>query len=90
MGKSSDSGGTGLHVEQRGSGPPLLLVQGGVSEAGATDPFVEHLVGSFAVITYDRRGVSRSPAAPDQLGSMAQHAADAAVRRILGAAPSAV
>lgn len=78
MSGTIDTGGARLHVEQRGSGPPLLIVQGGVSEAGATDPFVEHLAGSYTVTTYDRRGVSRSPAASDQPGSMAEHAADAA------------
>ncbi|WP_231974552.1 alpha/beta fold hydrolase [Pseudonocardia sp. HH130630-07] len=75
--------GTGLHCEVFGAGrddaPPLLLVQGGVSEAGATRQLADRLAQRFRVISYDRRGLSRSDARVPPAGiSLWRHAADAA------------
>lgn len=52
---------TGLYSEVRGIGPVLLLIPGGNGDAGFYEPFAKALSGDFTVITYDRRGFSRSP-----------------------------
>ena len=54
--------GTELYYEARGDGPPLLLVAGGLADAGQFTALGEALAGHARVITYDRRGNSRSPA----------------------------
>ncbi|MFD9321380.1 alpha/beta fold hydrolase [Streptomyces sp. NPDC060053] len=52
--------GATLHYELRGSGPLLLVAQSGEGDANRSDAMVDHLVGSYTVVTYDRRGLSRS------------------------------
>ncbi|MER5598807.1 alpha/beta hydrolase [Streptomyces sp. NPDC002265] len=52
--------GATLHYEVRGSGPLLLVSQSGEGDANRSDAMVDHLVGRHAVVTYDRRGLSRS------------------------------
>jgi pimeloyl-ACP methyl ester carboxylesterase len=52
---------TDLYHEVRGSGPTLLLIPGGNGDAGFYEPFAKALADEFTVITYDRRGFSRSP-----------------------------
>jgi pimeloyl-ACP methyl ester carboxylesterase len=54
--------GAELYYETRGDGPPLLLVAGGLADAGQFTALAEALVERWRVITYDRRGNSRSPA----------------------------
>ncbi|MEU8546065.1 alpha/beta hydrolase [Streptomyces roseoverticillatus] len=49
-----------IYYEVRGSGPPLLLVNGGDGDAAMYGPLAGHLAESFTVITYDLRGNSRS------------------------------
>jgi pimeloyl-ACP methyl ester carboxylesterase len=51
----------GLHYEIRGTGTPLLLIPGGNGDAGFYEPFAKALAREFTVISYDRRGFSRSP-----------------------------
>jgi pimeloyl-ACP methyl ester carboxylesterase len=71
--------GTTLHVEQRGDGPPLLLVHGAGEDAAMLAGQADALAAAgYRVITYDRRGTGRSGRA-DWPGSGAdQHADDAA------------
>ncbi|MGW5643689.1 alpha/beta fold hydrolase [Saccharopolyspora sp. NPDC003762] len=69
--------GAELYFEARGEGPPVLLIQGGLSEAGATEQLAEKLAQRYKVITYDRRGLSRSTASVDMPITMARHADDA-------------
>jgi acetyltransferase/esterase len=52
---------TDLYSEVRGAGPVLLLIPGGNGDAGFYEPFAKALSGDFTVISYDRRGFSRSP-----------------------------
>jgi pimeloyl-ACP methyl ester carboxylesterase len=54
--------GTELYYEARGDGPPLLLVAGGLADAGQLNALGDALARQRKVITYDRRGNSRSPA----------------------------
>lgn len=67
-----------LYYEVRGQGTPILLIQGGISEAGATEQLAARLAQDHQVISYDRRGLSRSPANDDVPVTMALHAEDAA------------
>jgi pimeloyl-ACP methyl ester carboxylesterase len=54
--------GAELYYETRGDGPPLLLVAGGLADAGQFTALAEALAEQAKVISYDRRGNSRSPA----------------------------
>lgn len=53
--------GTDLYAEVRGSGPAVLLISGGTSDAGQLDRLAAELSGRHTVCAYDRRGNSRSP-----------------------------
>ncbi|HYQ68124.1 alpha/beta hydrolase [Actinophytocola sp.] len=70
--------GTRLYYEIRGAGPPLLILPGGDGDAGRSRDLVDQLTDTYTVITYDRRGLSRStmddPARPATLDT---HADDA-------------
>ena len=52
--------GASLHYEVRGAGPVLLVVPGMPADAGLYSVLARRLAGSFTVVTYDPRGVSRS------------------------------
>lgn len=71
--------GATLHFQVAGRGPVLLLSQSGEGDADRTVDLVPHLTDTFTVVTYDRRGLSRStlhdPAGPV---TMAEHADDVA------------
>jgi pimeloyl-ACP methyl ester carboxylesterase len=53
--------GASLYYEVRGSGPILLMIAAGSEDAGSYHRLAEHLVDHYTVVTYDRRGYSRSP-----------------------------
>jgi pimeloyl-ACP methyl ester carboxylesterase len=77
--------GASLYHEVRGSGPVLLLICGGVYDAGGYGPLAEQLAGRYTVVTYDRRGNSRSPLdGPPAPQSIEVHGDDA--HRVLTAA----
>ena len=87
-----DVGTTRLYREVRGSGPPVLLISGGVGDAGDWATVAPALAEEFTVVTYDRRGFSRSPR-PDgwNATSVTEHAADAAaLMRAMDLAPAVV
>ncbi len=52
--------GATLYYKVRGSGPLLLILQGGDGDAEGSEGIVAHLVDQYTVVTYDRRGLSRS------------------------------
>jgi pimeloyl-ACP methyl ester carboxylesterase len=54
------SRGARLFVRTRGSGPPLLVLQGGPHDADGANAVADRLAGDFTVIGMDRRGLSRS------------------------------
>ncbi|GAA4535272.1 MULTISPECIES: alpha/beta fold hydrolase [Nonomuraea] len=70
--------GAELYYELRGSGPVLLLVNGGEGDAGAFAPLAALLADHYTVITYDPRGNSRSRlTSPIGEQRIPQHARDA-------------
>ena len=84
--------GAELYYERRGSGPPVLFIPGATGDAGHFARVAELLAGEFTVVTYDRRGNSRSPRpAGWTTTSMDEQADDAAgLLRALDLAPAAV
>jgi acetyltransferase/esterase len=75
--------GARLYYETRGSGPPLVLVPGANGDARVFGALAGHLAGRYMVITYDRRGFSRSALAGAQdYGHRLQADADD-VRRLI-------
>ncbi|MFD8420877.1 alpha/beta fold hydrolase [Streptomyces sp. NPDC059466] len=74
--------GAVLHYQVRGTGPLLLISQSGEGDADRTVDLVPHLTGSYTVVTYDRRGLSRSRLEePGRGATLAEHADD--VHRLL-------
>ncbi|MEV8436706.1 alpha/beta hydrolase [Actinosynnema sp. NPDC051121] len=74
--------GATLYYEVRGTGPVLLISQSGEGDAGRSRDLVDHLVAEYTVVTYDRRGLSRSTLDdPAQGVTLARHADD--VHRLL-------
>ena len=58
-----DVAGTQLQYERRGTGPPLLLIQGlGAHSLHWGEPFLTALERDFELVVYDHRGVGRSAA----------------------------
>ncbi|MGK8524027.1 alpha/beta fold hydrolase [Nocardia asteroides] len=53
--------GATLYYEIRGAGPLLLLIPGGNGDAGTFDAIAERLADRYTVVSYDRRGFTRSP-----------------------------
>jgi pimeloyl-ACP methyl ester carboxylesterase len=80
----------GLYFEERGTGAPILCVHGGASSARVWEQPAGRLAELGRVITYDRRGYSRS-GRQQPVVRVAEHADDAAaLLDALGATPAAV
>ncbi|GAA4587343.1 alpha/beta hydrolase [Planotetraspora phitsanulokensis] len=76
--------GANLYYEVRGSGPVLLLICGGVYDAAGYAGLADRLADRYTVVTYDRRGNSRSPLdGPREHQSIEVHGDDA--HRVLDA-----
>ncbi|WP_283133034.1 alpha/beta fold hydrolase [Rhizohabitans arisaemae] len=71
--------GARLYHEVRGSGPLLLLIATGNGDATPYGPMADALADRYTVVTYDRRGFSRSPIEGpiDDAGRLAEDVADA-------------
>lgn len=68
-----------LYWEARGSGRPVLLIAGTPGDGGQFGALAERLAEEHLVITYDRRGTSRSAHALGRESmTVAEHADDAA------------
>jgi len=80
--------GARLYYRLQGAGPLLLVLQGGAGDADASEEIVDRLTDRFTVLTYDRRGLSRSALDPgtEPLVSLRTHASDA--HRLLSALTS--
>jgi pimeloyl-ACP methyl ester carboxylesterase len=83
---SAASDGADLYFERRGDCPPLLLIAGGGGDCGYYAGLAEVLADEYTVLTYDRRGNSRSPVhqASQRLTMAAQSADAIAVLRANG------
>lgn len=57
--------GARLYYQRSGTGPILLIVSGGAGDADASPRLVSALARHYTVITYDRRGLSRSRSGHD-------------------------
>jgi pimeloyl-ACP methyl ester carboxylesterase len=76
--------GATLYYEVRGAGPVLLLICGGIYDAAGYAGLADQLAAHYTVVTYDRRGNSRSPLdGPPERQSIEVHGDDA--HRILTA-----
>jgi pimeloyl-ACP methyl ester carboxylesterase len=53
--------GGAIYYRTQGCGPPLILIGGGPSNADTLDALAARLSREHTVVTYDRRGYSRSP-----------------------------
>ncbi|MEU6739705.1 alpha/beta fold hydrolase [Streptosporangium sandarakinum] len=70
--------GATLHYEVRGEGPLLLLISGGTGGAASFDDVADDLAADRTVVSYDPRGLSRSPLDdPEAPQHVARHADDA-------------
>lgn len=68
-----------VHREVRGRGPAVLLIPGTPGDGGQFDAVARELAASHTVVTYDRRGTSRSPEPANwAVTSVAEQADDAA------------
>jgi pimeloyl-ACP methyl ester carboxylesterase len=52
--------GVRLHFDERGSGPPVLMIHGAAGSGMSFDPLAACLQDTFRVVTVDLRGLSRS------------------------------
>jgi pimeloyl-ACP methyl ester carboxylesterase len=59
--------GARIYFETRGSGPVLLMIPGGPTDADVFAAIAPFLRDHYTVVTYDPRGISRSTleAAPE-------------------------
>jgi acetyltransferase/esterase len=74
--------GATLYYQTRGSGPVLLMIAGGGTDAGVFEEIASLLAHDYTVVTYDPRGNSRSPLDGDPIDQQIEvHSDDA--RRLL-------
>ncbi|BCU80827.1 hypothetical protein JIR001_06100 [Polycladomyces abyssicola] len=72
--------GANLYYEVRGTGPVLLMIHGGGGDADKLLHVANHLANRYTVVTYDRRGHSRSNLAkPTEDYQVKTHSEDAHV-----------
>ena len=64
-GRLLEVNGARIYHEVRGSGPSVLFIAGATGDGGHFERVAEILSDEFTVVTYDRRGNSRSPAPTD-------------------------
>ncbi len=69
--------GDSLYYEVRGQGQPLLMISGGGGDAGFFSFVADILSDEYKVITYDRRGNSRSTRNEPQNVEVSQQSRDA-------------
>ena len=84
--------GADLYHEIRGSGPPILFIQGATGDGGTFQQVAEDLAGDYTVVTYHRRGNSLSPKPEGWTSTTIDEQADdaAALLRALDLAPATV
>ena len=87
-----DVNGTKLYYELRGTGPSLFFIPGAEGDAEEYLRVVELLDDEFKVLSYDRRGFSRSPRPVGYIGTTVDRQTDdaAALLTALDLAPAGV
>ena len=82
--------GAKLHYEVRGGGPVLLLVCGGIYDAQGYAELADPLADRYTVVSYDRRGNSRSPLTGPPVPQRVEEHGDDAYRLLVavGVTPS--
>jgi pimeloyl-ACP methyl ester carboxylesterase len=84
--KVIDVGSTRLDRQMRGSGQPVLGITGGIGDPGQWSGIARVLAGEYTVVTYHRRGVSRSPRlAGGSTSGIAEQADNAAMQTFMQA-----
>lgn len=74
-----DVPGASIYYEKRGSGPTLLMIPGGATDAGIFSSLARQLADRYTVVAYDPRGNSRSTlAGHPETQRLDVHADDAA------------
>jgi pimeloyl-ACP methyl ester carboxylesterase len=74
-----DVGAVKLYAEVVGAGPTLMFITGASGDAGEWSEIARMLADDFTVLTYNRRGMSRSPCPKGWTAtSIAEQADDAA------------
>ena len=63
----SDALPIALHAERRGSGPPLILIHGGVGSSNHWVRNIRPLSEHFSVFAFDMPGFGRSPSVPKDI-----------------------
>jgi pimeloyl-ACP methyl ester carboxylesterase len=91
-GKTVKVNGTEIYYEIRGEGPTILFISGATGDANSFDRVAALLAGEFTVVTYDRRGNSRSPrpAGWDKTSAGEQACDAAGLLKALGRTPAFV
>jgi len=84
--------GARIYHEVRGSGPSVLFVAGSTGDAGHFERVAQLLSDEFTIVSYDRRGNSRSPRPDGWESTSTEEQSEDAARLIeaLGLAPAAV
>ena len=76
--------GARLYYQTQGNGPTLVLLGGGPANADTLAPLAAQLAGRYTVVSYDRRGYSRSELDnPDEQAGIHRHGDD--LRLLIGA-----
>lgn len=71
-------GDASIYYERRGQGPALLMIAGAGGDAGMYGAVADELASDYTVVTYDRRGDSRSQwRGPVREFRLVEHASDA-------------
>ena len=86
---TAEANGATLYYELRGSGPALLLISGAEGDAEEYARVAPLLEDQFTILSYDRRGFSRSPRPAGYAGTTVEEQADdaAALLAALGMEP---
>jgi pimeloyl-ACP methyl ester carboxylesterase len=81
-----------LYYQTQGRGPALVVLGGGPANADTPGPLASHLADDYTVITYDRRGYSRSRLDdPGEETAISRHSDDLRLLiAALGTGPAAV
>ena len=83
-----EANGTKIYYELRGHGPAVLFISGATGDAGHWTGVGETLADAYTVISYDRRGNSRSPSTPAWTMTTIEEQADDAAALLLALHPA--